>query len=64
MLINQQNKMSQINRYSNDSSSQEESPQVSFFLKNRYAENEKDDLKKIDDDGFVYVVKKQRKKKT
>ena len=55
--------MSQINRYSNDSSSQEESPQVSFFLKNRYAENEKDSQKKIDDDGFVYVVKKQRKKK-
>ena len=63
MLINQQNKMSQINRYPNDSSSQEESPQVSFFLKNRYAENEKDNQKKIDDDGFVYVVKKQRKKK-
>ena len=56
--------MSQINRYPNDSSSQEESPQVSFFLKNRYAENEKDNQKKIDDDGFVYVVKKQRKKKT
>ena len=63
MLINPQNKMSQINRYPNDSSSQEENPQVSFFLKNRYAENEKDNEKKIDDDGFVYVVKKQRKKK-